>query len=84
LTEALAALAASNARLKERDDSLELTVARQARNIAQERKDFQATVVQQQQQIQALTANLKEQASLLQKVSAQMQVNRPAPQVVSN
>jgi hypothetical protein len=30
------------------------------------------------------TAALKEQASLLQKVSAQMQVSRPAPQVVSN
>ncbi len=38
----------------------------------------------QQDEIKELTASLKEQTSLLQKVSAQIELNRPAPQVVSN
>ena len=40
-------------------------------------KELQATVAQQQKQIEALTAGL-------QKVSAQLEVNKPAPQVVAN
>ncbi len=46
-------------------------------SFAQQQKDFQATVAQQQKQIEALTAGL-------QKVSAQVQMNRPAPQMVNN
>jgi uncharacterized coiled-coil protein SlyX len=38
---------------------------------------LQATVAQQQKQIEALTAGL-------QKVSAQLEVSKPAPQVVTN
>jgi hypothetical protein len=45
---------------------------------------LQSAVAQQQHEISNLTASLKDQASLLQKVSAQMQVIRCAPQVVSN
>ena len=41
------------------------------------RKDFQATVSRQQKQIEALTAGL-------QKVSAQLETSKPAPQVVNN
>ena len=44
--------------------------------------DFQSTVAQQQQQIQTLTAQLKEQAAQIQKVSAQIEVKTPGPQVV--
>ena len=40
-------------------------------------KELQATVAQQQKQIEALTAGL-------QKVSAQLEVSKPAPQVVTN
>ena len=40
-------------------------------------KDFQTTVAQQQKQIEALTAGL-------QKVSAQLEASKPAPQVVNN
>ena len=40
-------------------------------------KELQATVAQQQKQIEALTTGL-------QKVSAQIEVNKPAPQVVVN
>ena len=59
----------------------------------QERKiqEQEATITQlkstdtlQQQEIQALTASLKEQALLIQKVSAQLELNKPAPQIVDN
>jgi len=52
--------------------------------IAQQRKDFQATIAQQQKEIQALTASLKEQASQIQKVSDQLELNKPGPRTVSN
>jgi hypothetical protein len=42
------------------------------------------TIAQQQKAIEALTATLNEQGSLLQKVSAQVQLMKPAPQIVSN
>jgi hypothetical protein len=46
--------------------------------------DFQATVAQQQREISALAATVKEQAAQIQKVNAQLEANRPAPQVVKN
>jgi hypothetical protein len=39
---------------------------------------------EQQKQINVLTAQLKEQAAQIQKVSAQLEASRPAPQVVNN
>ena len=45
---------------------------------------LEAIVAQQQKQIDTLTAQLKEQAAQIQKVSAQIAVNKPAPQVVAN
>jgi Chaperone of endosialidase len=53
-------------------------------SIAQQRKDSETTAAQQQKEIQALTAQLKEQASQIQKVSAQLQVSKPAPQTALN
>ena len=47
------------------------------RKIEQLTKEFQATVAQQQKQIEALTAGL-------QKVSAQIEMSRSAPQIVLN
>jgi len=55
----------------------------------------EATVAQQQKQIETLTtqlkaqaetfaAQLKEQAAQIQKVSAQLEAGKPAPQVVNN
>ena len=65
----------------------ETTISQLRSTVAQQQKDFQATVAQ-------LTARLDEQASQIQKVSAQfaaaspsrggLEVNRQAPQVVSN
>jgi uncharacterized coiled-coil protein SlyX len=45
---------------------------------------LEATVAQQQKQIETLTAQLKEQAAQIQKVSAQLEASKPAPQVVAN
>jgi hypothetical protein len=45
------------------------------RKVEDLKKDFQATVAQQQKQIEALTAGL-------QKVSAQLELSKPAPQTV--
>jgi uncharacterized coiled-coil protein SlyX len=45
--------------------------------VAQQQKHFQATATRQQKQIEALTAGL-------QKVSAQLEASKPAPQVVNN
>ena len=53
------------------------TVQQQEATIAQLNKDFQATVAQ-------LTARLDQQASQIQKVSAQLEASKPAPQVVNN
>jgi hypothetical protein len=54
------------------------------RTVQELKKDFQATVAKQQKEIQALTASLKEQASQIQKVSAELEVSKPAPQKVVN
>ena len=54
------------------------------RKIENLKNDFQATVTQQQKEIVAVTATVKEQAAQIQKVSAQLEASKPAPQVVSN
>ena len=66
-------------------------VEQQATTIAQQRKDFQAsitkleaTVAQQQKGMEVLTATLKEQAAQIKKVSAQVEMSRPAPQMAVN
>ncbi|MEP6710039.1 MAG: tail fiber domain-containing protein [Verrucomicrobiota bacterium] len=47
-------------------------------------KKQEATAANQQKEIKALTAGLKEQASQIQKVSTQLQVTKPAPRMVDN
>ena len=54
------------------------------RKVEDLKKDFQATIALQQREIQALTASLKEQASQIQKVSAELELSKPAPQTVLN
>jgi hypothetical protein len=64
-----------------REQELEATIAQQQKDfqstIAQQRRDFESTVAQQQKQIEALAARI-------QKVNDQMELSRPAPQVVAN
>jgi uncharacterized coiled-coil protein SlyX len=47
-------------------------------------EDLEATVAQQQKGMEVLAASLKEQAAQIQKVSAQLEVKKPAPKVVRN
>ena len=60
---------------------LKSTVAQQQKDLqataAQQRKEFESKIAKQQKQIEALTAGL-------QKVSAQVEMNKPAPQTVLN
>jgi septal ring factor EnvC (AmiA/AmiB activator) len=46
--------------------------------------DLKSTVALQQKEMQVLTAQLKEQAAQIQKVSAQLEASKPAPKVVTN
>jgi hypothetical protein len=59
-------------------------IQQQEATIAQQRKDFEATTAQQQKEIQALTASLTEQAAQIQKVSAELEMTKPASRVVAN
>jgi hypothetical protein len=66
----------------------EATIADLGSAIAQQRRDFETTVAQQQNDFQAtvarLTARVDEQGSKIQRVSAQIEASKPAPQVVLN
>jgi Chaperone of endosialidase len=53
------------------------TLAKQEAMMTDQRKDFDSKLAQQQKQIDALTAGL-------QKVSAQLEASKPAPQVANN
>jgi len=54
------------------------------RKVDQQRKDFEVAISQQQKEIEALTATVKEQAAQIQKVSARIELNKAAPQTVLN
>jgi septal ring factor EnvC (AmiA/AmiB activator) len=60
------------------------TIAELKSTVDQQRKDFEATIAQQHKGMEAVTARLSEQAAQIQKVSAQIKVSNPAPQVVAN
>ena len=55
----------------------EATIRQLSSTVAQQQKDFQVTVAQ-------LTRRLDEQASQIQKVSAQLEVNRQTRQIISS
>jgi hypothetical protein len=52
--------------------------------VAQQQKKFESKIADQQKEIEALTTGLKEQASQIQKVSAELELRRPAPQTALN
>jgi hypothetical protein len=52
------------------------TIAELKSTVAEQRKDFEAISAQQHKEIQALTASLNEQASQIQKVSAQIEIGK--------
>src|SRR5437660_577369 len=59
---------------------LKSTAAKQEATITQ----LKSTVAQQQKGMEVLTAGLKEQAARIQRVTAQIELGKPAPQVVDN
>src|SRR3989440_8995401 len=59
-------------------------VEEQEATITQLKKDFQVASAKQQKEIQLLTAQVKDQAAQIQKVSAQIEISRSTPQVVTN
>jgi hypothetical protein len=59
------------------EQELKSTVAKQEAIIAKQQKGFESKIARQQTQIEALTAGL-------QKVSAQLELRKPAPQTVAN
>ena len=54
------------------------------RKVEQQRKDFEAAIAEQHKEIEALTTTVKQQAAQIQKVSAQLEVSKAAPQTVLN
>jgi septal ring factor EnvC (AmiA/AmiB activator) len=61
---------------------LKSIAAKQEASIAQQQKDFQSTAAEQQKEIRAIAATVKEQASQIQKVSAQLEMTKPTLQAV--
>jgi hypothetical protein len=47
-------------------------------------EEQQASISQLKSEMPTMVAQLKEQAAQIRKVSAQLEVNKPAPQVVTN
>jgi hypothetical protein len=47
-------------------------------------QQLEAAAAEQQKEMKALTASLKEQAAQIQKVSAQLELDKPVPQMIAN
>jgi septal ring factor EnvC (AmiA/AmiB activator) len=59
-------------------------VEEQEAAMAQQQKQFQSKIAQQEREIKTLTATLKEQASAIQKVSDRLELSNPSPQIAAN
>jgi hypothetical protein len=57
------------------------TIADLKSTFAQQRKDFEAIAAQQQKRMDSLTAQVEEQAAQIHRVSAQLEVSKPSPQI---
>ena len=57
-------------------------VPQRHRKVENLKTNFEATVAQQQKEIQALATTVKEQAAQIQKVTAQIELNKPPPRQV--
>jgi uncharacterized coiled-coil protein SlyX len=62
----------------------EKTIIELKSTVVQQQKESQSIAARQQKEIEALAATVKEQASQIQKMSAQLEVSKPAPQTVLN
>jgi hypothetical protein len=62
----------------------EASISQLKSTVAQQQKESQSIAAKQQKEIKVLTATLEEQASEIQKVSAQVELQKAAPQTVLN
>ena len=62
-------------------ENQQATIAELKSTVAQQQRDFQATIAKLKESV---TAQLKEQAAQIEKVSAQLEVSKPAAQTVAN
>ena len=63
---------------------LKSTVAKQEAAIAQQRKNFEATITELKKEMETLVARFKEQDAKIQKVRDQVEMSRPVPQMAIN
>jgi hypothetical protein len=70
--------------LNDKVEKLQAAVVRQAMFAVKQQKQIEALRAQLKEQAETFTAQLKEQATQIQKVSAQLQVSKAAPQTVLN
>jgi len=63
-----------------RVEAQQATITEQKASIA----ELKSMVAQQQKGMEVLTARFKEQAAQIQKLSAQLEASKPAPQMVKN
>ncbi len=61
----------------------EVSIGELRSSLAQQQKDFQSAIAEQQRENEALTASLKEQAAQIQKVSDQLKIQAVAQRVVA-
>ncbi len=67
-----------------KEQEQEATITQLKSTVAQQQKDFQSALAQQQKEIKTLTASLKEQASQIKKVSAELEVSKSTSQLVAD
>jgi hypothetical protein len=60
------------------------TITRLNSAVIQQQKNFQAAIAEQQKEMEAVRAGLREQAAQIQNVRAQVEANRPSSQTVLN
>ena len=72
------------AMLNDKVEKLQATVAQQREQAAQQQKQIDTLTAQLKEQAAQFTAQLKEQAAQIQKVSAQLEMGKPATKVVVN
>ena len=74
----------SISQLKSNAAKQEATITRQTKDFQATVRQLEATIAQQQKGMEILTARLEGQASQIQKVSAQLELSKPAPQMAGN
>ena len=65
-------------------EAQQIKIKKQEATIAQQRKDFETTITELKMRMETIVAHLKEHDAKIQRVSAQLELSKPAPQTVLN